>query len=492
MKDSGRMDTTCRKPKGRRNGESGQTLVEHSGMAIVVAVLIAAIIAAGLGTAGTDISKAIVCKIESAISQLGGGAPLNCGSGDDKADDRKPKGPCVVSENSREKSVSGTFFVTLEGGERLKVEQMSDGTYRITRTYKGDVSYEFTSPGISASGTWDDQSRDHSFGGKGGKGNKGGSSGKGSKKAGLDVEKNAAAEVGATGEYSTTYEVGSKEEMERMVDYFQNQITNDTTPVIGPVKGIYDYVTDSHGARTYKLPEPKSHTVEGGVRGGISGSANAGPASVGAKADLSGALGATFDADGSATYYYKANVSASADGTIQINPAAVSDVHGQANGTMETMIAVKVDANGKPLTTTMTALVNGEVKGEILNPLIGDDPGISKEGGQVVETQVDMTNPESAAKGYSLMLAAGIPVVGAAQMLAGHNPYQEFVEEAKANGQVTKRKVVTDDNTNLALDLSAKGDGFNFGVGYKDESKSVNYSDGEYWDGTKWVPWEGC
>ncbi|BAW92438.1 hypothetical protein CHIBA101_0572 [Actinomyces sp. Chiba101] len=44
-----------------------------------------------------------------------------------------------------------------------------------------------------------------------------------------------------------------------------------------PIKGIYDYVTDSHGARTYKLPKPKSHTVEGGVRGSLSGSAKRRP-----------------------------------------------------------------------------------------------------------------------------------------------------------------------------------------------------------------------
>lgn len=205
----------------RCRNERGQTLVEHSGMAIAVAVLIAAIIAAGLGTAGTDIGKTIVCKIQSAISQLGGGSPLSCGASDNKADDRKPKEPCVVSENSREKSVSGTFFVTLEGGERLKVEKMSDGTYRITRTYKGDVSYEFTSPGISASGTWDDQSRDHSFDDKSkGGGKNGGSSDRKGSKVGGSVGKNVAAEVGAAVEYSTTYEVGSKEEMGRMVDYF--------------------------------------------------------------------------------------------------------------------------------------------------------------------------------------------------------------------------------------------------------------------------------
>ncbi|GAV94615.1 hypothetical protein [Actinomyces denticolens] len=218
---------------------------------------------------------------------------------------------------------------------------------------------------------------------------------------------------------------------------------------------------------------------------------NAGPASAGAQADLSGALGATFDADGSATYYYKANVSLTADGTIQVNPVA-TDIHGQANGMMESMIAVKVDFNGKPLTTTMTSIVNGEVKGEILNPLIGDDPGIGKEGGQVVETQVDMTNPASAEKGYNLMLAAGIPVYGVVQTLGGHNPYEEFVEEAKANGTATKRNIVADDNANLALDVSAKGDGFNFGIGYTDESKSVNYSGGEYRDGTRWVTWDKC
>lgn len=76
--------------------------------------------------------------------------------------------------------------------------------------------------------------------------------------------------------------------------------------------------------------------------------------------------------------------------------------------------------------------------------------------------------------------------------MGGHNPYEEFVEEAKANGTATKRNIVTDDNANLALDVSAKGDGFNFGIGYTDESKSVNYSGDEYWDGTRWVTWDKC
>lgn len=79
MKDPGRIDTTCRKPKAHRNGESGQALVEHAGMALVIVAILTAVAFAIRGPV-VDLGRALVCKIEEAIGGTSCSGPISSSS----------------------------------------------------------------------------------------------------------------------------------------------------------------------------------------------------------------------------------------------------------------------------------------------------------------------------------------------------------------------------------------------------------------------------
>lgn len=80
--------------------ENGATLVEFAGIAIVVAVIFAGVIAVAPSRGG-DIACSIVSKISEAI----GAGGMRCGGGDDKAEEDKHKPTEACTTHQRTQSV---------------------------------------------------------------------------------------------------------------------------------------------------------------------------------------------------------------------------------------------------------------------------------------------------------------------------------------------------------------------------------------------------
>lgn len=471
----------------RRSREKGQSTLEYAAILLIIALIMLALL-----LMATPMGRRITCEVQSSFSKILGGKGGACSAADTKAeeDKHKPKEACVKNETSREKKVSGTFFITVEGGGRIKVEEMSDGTYRVTETGILRGSYSFSGPELSASVTGNDVTSSGDYGKKD------------ASKSGAQAS--GSVEVGASAEGSRVFNVGNAEEKDKLVNYLQNQVDTATlgtaAPGLGLAKWGYDYVTDNKGTRTYEPPSPEEYTVQAGEDGKIEGSLDMGPVSVGGAGKVSTALGATFHKDGSATYYYSNAAEVNAEGKTKLvgnisGPSAKGAVKG------ENVMAVTVDKNGQPTKMNVTTMFDakastsgGAVK-EAYKVFTGEDADplkTSKEHGRVYNSEIDMTNPESAQIGYDYMKEAGIPIYGAAKMATGDSAIPKFHEEARKNGISTVREMTTDDQTNLAAGWKAKGDGFNFGSAYSDTTSSATYKNGKYWNGKEWVKWDGC
>lgn len=466
----------------RREREQGQSTLEYAAILLIIALIMLA-----LFVMSTPIGRRITCEVQSSLSKILGGKGGACDAADARAEEEKhkPKEACVKNETSRTKKVSGTVMITVEGGGVIKVEEMSDGTYRVTEKGILRGAYSFSGPELSGSVTIDDVTSEGDFS-------------EGQKKGGVNAS--GSAEVGASAEGSRVFTVGSEEEKNKLVDYLQNQVDNATLtaayPPVGGVKTLYDWTFDNSGARTFQPPEPTEYTVQAGADGKIEGKLDMAPVSVGASGQVSTALGATFHKDGTATYYYSAGMEVDAEGKTKL----VGGVDGpSAKGTVkgENVIAVTVDKEGKPTKMNVNTMFDAKVttSGGVLRLMDkeGKDPlATSNEYGRVYSNEIDMTDPRSAQIGYNFMAEAGIPAYGAAKMVTGDSSFDDYVREARDNGVSTQREMKTDDKTNFSIGGKAKGDGFNFGANYSDATSSANYGNGEYWNGKEWVKWEGC
>jgi len=458
--------------------EEGQGTLEYAAVIVAAAVLVLVLI-----LLATPWGKKIGCEIQSALDKMLGGQGYSCSDIETEDDSHKPTEPCVLSETQREKTVSATAIITVEGGGRLKVEEMSDGTYRVTQTGILGVGYEVNSGGISLSGTYDDKTVDLSKGAGGG--------------ADLGAEANV------SGEASSTYIVSSEKEKDELVAYLQNQVdtavATTASPIWGAAKYAWDWGWDNNGARSYTPPEPAERNYQLGEDAEVNGSVSAGGAGAEGSAGVAAALGVTSHSDGTTTFYYSVSAHADASGSVSFSrtsgdwTASADAASVGAEAEVDNVIAVTVDESGKPVSMSMTS--SAYSSGDAGLPDIFGDGGQSwsKEGGKVYENTIDMTDPHSADVGYDLMLAAGIPVYGAARTIQGEDPYANFIQEAKNNGVSVRRDIISKDgSTNLAIEATGKFEGINVGGGYKDESASTEYGNGEYWNGSKWVDWGGC
>ena len=96
----------------RRGRERGAALVEFAGMAIVVAVIIGGVIAVA-PSHGRNISCSILSKISEAI----GAGEMQCGGGENKAeeDEHKPTEACTNSRQTQSvKGSAGVAVVSVE------------------------------------------------------------------------------------------------------------------------------------------------------------------------------------------------------------------------------------------------------------------------------------------------------------------------------------------------------------------------------------------
>ena len=225
---------------------------------IILCILLA------VGYSGKSFGSTLVCKIASAISQIGGGHPTPCASSSASSSAKNPQEPtkaCTNNETSHQVSANaGVGKVTIEANGAIVVEEMSDGTYRVTDKSGGAAKF---GPGVT--GGLEVNTGGKKYGGY------------------LDTGAN----IGAANESGYTYVVNSEKEKNDLVSYLARKKTVDAAgagvdatgnhgvPGVGSwISGMANGAADMFDKHVlgYVPPEPSEIYVEEGVTGSASAS----------------------------------------------------------------------------------------------------------------------------------------------------------------------------------------------------------------------------
>ena len=444
--------------------ERGAASAELVGTLFVVVLVMGALLtAAAPGGALTGAFESMFCR---AFSSFG----MECGSDTptDAADSREPTEVCVVATDQTTKTLGVTVaFVDLDGGGQLAVETIADGTYRVT--YQGQLQ-----GGVSAGAGGGVQVTvdDENYGGL----------------------LSAGAGAGAVIDGGMIWEVGTEAEKDAMVEYFEEEMANATTPVWGDAMNLWNVMP---WVDRYSPPAPTSIYGEVGAYGNGSAGATALDQSASASANFTAALGVESNLEtGEVTTYYQVDGKAAAAAHLD---SGGGPMDGSADGSYQNVIAVTLSPDGEYLT-------NVEIQGTLFgaadgsyNPLFGPEFSGDASGGQVLNASVDLTQDESLSIATDLLRGAGIPVPPGVSSGGGSpegpasffDAAQTFVGAAQDRGELWRQEIDGDSNTPFALDASGKI-GIGLGARYNNSNSQTNVTGADYWDGQAWAPWVSC
>lgn len=103
------------------HGEAGQTTAEKLGLVVLVAALVAAIVASPVPGQLASLVRQVLCRLAGADCAADSAAGI-------------PQEPCVVSSAQEQFELGvGAGIMALGGGTTLLIEELSDGTVRLTR-----------------------------------------------------------------------------------------------------------------------------------------------------------------------------------------------------------------------------------------------------------------------------------------------------------------------------------------------------------------------
>ena len=445
----------------RLRGDTGSATLETTGVwglsAFLVAAVVLIVIAVSPGIG--EIARQAFCR----VLTLGQG---DCSSAPIAGPDREPPEPCVLSANGHESKAQGAFtFVNASTGEQWLVEEMSDGTFRVTRGTGGSVGLE-AGVGVTAQFTWDD------------------------KAYGVSAEAGVSAELGFTG--GEVYSAKDQKAVDALLKQHGIDVAADNVVGNGPIRWAVDGLADLAGLDDYQLPDPQETYYEGG----ISAQANATGLFAGAKAGVgaSTVLGVKVRRDGSTVEYLASTVSGevaagtwagASDGTVQYAQV-------KTQSSVKQVIELERDDTGNVTAVRRCLITQGEA---------GATMGEAGPSGKTYTERVirlPVTNPADRSIALSYLAASGITQVagmGATPLIAMTAPLAiataaAFNDAARARGQVTQQ----------TFDAESSSYGGALGLGTIAEvagNVTVNTTglqslDAQYWDGTAWQPWRAC
>ncbi|WP_221934871.1 hypothetical protein, partial [Georgenia yuyongxinii] len=451
---------------GGPEGERGAASAELVGTLFVVVLVVGALLtSAAPGGALSGAFENTLCR---AFSSFG----LECGgAGNAAADSREPGEVCVVAteETTRSLGVS-VAFVDVDTGGSVAVEELADGTFRVT--YQGDVKGA-VSAGVG--GGLQVTVGDQQYGG----------------------ELTAGASGGALIEGGMVWEVDAAEK-DALVGYFQDELFNATTPIVGPARNLWNAMP---WVDRYQPPTPTSIFGAVGATGSASASATALDKSASAEANLAMAVGVETNLEtGEITTYYQVDADADAGAQADVDlPGGLVNTSGSADGRIQGVIAVTVDPSGDYLTNVEYQATMFGAAGASIDPVFGPSFSPDASGGQVINASVDLTAPESLSIAIDLLRGAGIPVPAGAHRGGASpngpvsllNAAQTFAQAAQDRGELWRQEIDGDSETPFALNASGKI-GIGLGARYDNSTSETNVTDAQYWDGQAWAPWVSC
>lgn len=411
-------------PRGRPgSGERGAGALEW-----VATMLLASMLVSALALITTpDIPGKMAKEVRRAICMVSAIVDLPCSESDTEADDTKPEPtePCVQNVGGANGSTSVSFlFVKLGKGMGLFIETLSDGTYRVTKFYNGEAGAT-AGAGGSIGVTYDDLR--------------------------LGYGASASASAGYIGEFGEVYEVGSKSEMEQLVNSIKlEQASNSIIPGLSWLtNGVSDAVTG------YERPAPVSVYGQAGKTGEASAQYDQILVGGSASASMTQVLGAAANSDGTTTVYYDGEVEGSVNADVMV---ALGTTVG---GSVGQRIAVTLDANGEVQSMSVTYTYGGQV-------------------GSSVDERNEMT--------FELDAKSDADRKAMLEYLV--NP-SAFLNAAMDHGTATKVKYDTSQNTDVT-GTATVGEGAEVGVDAEVHVLNENVSEALYWNGKEWAPWTAC
>jgi hypothetical protein len=318
-------------------GDAGVGTLEYIGILTIAAVLITAVVLSLTSLRAREHAEAAVCRIAEAFD-MGGGCDPSPGR---DPEDYVPPEQCVVSSTGRDDSGSLTVVVTVEGGERWVIEQLGDGTYRLTRAREGGVGIG-VGVGFDVSVTNDNET----YG------------------VGATADASAAVVIGG----GESYIARTPEEARRILDHKKNDETKDFWfGDDNPLRDGADWINEQlGGSNEFEQLEADEWFVEGGIEGDASAGATALVATADAEATLAAYLGRTNRKDGTSTDYLRASMGLSGGLEGHAVTGAGYDIYKQftLDGEATAVVEVDRDADGNPIAFRLRSVTSWNAVGD--------------------------------------------------------------------------------------------------------------------------------
>ncbi|NPC95267.1 hypothetical protein [Nocardioides sp. zg-DK7169] len=448
----------------RRQHERGAATLETTGVAIIAATLVLAVMLAALpqGTRLAETYSYWVCQV--VTFGQGGCAPPSSAP-----ESREPTEPCVLTQDGVERNQEiSVLVVTVADGRRIEIQQLSNGEYRVSVT---DSSSGGAAVGVGGGLTV--TVNDTTVGGSASAG------------AGASVDIRAGAVYHA-----------DKDEIGGLMDaLLQDQVKDTVAGDRGPLRWIADQITDITGI-SKNLPVPDEVYAEGGISLNASAEATGLTDHASAGVSASKVLGTRVNRDGTTTVYLRSEISGEAGlQSLGVDTDGLEFQGAALEGSAELVTAVTFDSEGNMVQVSATATAAGSSSG-IASALFGGstDAGLANQqsGMRIYQASLDTDNPANQAAAQQFLLAQGVSSLG-----AWSNPALSavgnigFIQAAMANGTVTQQDYDTDSNTVFGVDVSGELVA-ELGVSAEVKTDSMSTTGAQYWDGTQWANWEAC
>lgn len=447
--------------------EVGAVGAEYAGAIVIVVLLIGSLLM-GFGAGGpvSEQIKYVICQALT-FGQGGCEAPSSGAAG---GEDNAPTHPCVQVSTTDTRAVSLVVVsVAAKGGGTIQVDEMSDGTWRVTAS--GDAGVGLSAGvGAGLSVTVDDGV--------------------------YGIEASAGASAYVAGDGGMTWVIDNEADKERLVEYLKDERNKLTVASMGPAGAIvaggmhtWDWLTGDG----YSPGSPTEVYVQAGVDADASAQASGVVVSGSAGADAAVAIGARVNLeDGTVTHYFTYELGLGAG-------AAYDDVVGRAeaggSGSAEVLLAVTVDPAGNMLHMEAQGQAVGEWKAQVSDVFTGGDAvGPSGNGGYLYSASMDLTGDEVASIAADLLYASGA--------LPGHQPPQHrldsldsavttLIDAARESGVVTRQELTT--NTTVPFAIQGVGElGVAFGGSFENSTTTITSTGAEYLSGGVWKEWVAC
>lgn len=443
MAEDARPDPPVRSPQ--RIKERGQGTAEFVGALVLVTALIV-----GTVLYVPSVSSSVSEGVRSAVCSITSLVGIGC-SGDDSseertAEDRIPPEQCVISSQGGQESVSvAVTFVEFGSGETWMIEQLGDGTYRLTRSKDGNIG---ATAGIGGGVTLELDGS--TFG----------------------IEAAAGASAGLGIQSGEVFYASSEQEAQAILE--AKRVADD--------QGIFH---DWFGDNEYADREPDEWYVAGFEYAGGSVGATGLTESAQIAAALERQLGTRFKRNGERTDFYAVDMGL--DMGIQSLGAELGDVQLAGNMTY----AISYDSSGNPTSLTVTTETVADASSQFESS--PDDPTRST---IAIEIPLATTTDREVATG--MLLTAGLPgaLLGTAVVTPQNlslNPIENienFAAHAADHGYLSQQTHAFSDSTN---GFSASGKFLaELGVDIAWSSSTAQVIDSTYFDGTGWADRPGC